>query len=332
MRQVLRKAAVLCLALSGPVAADEVVQRTVEQLILPAMADFSNAAIALAEMAKLDCRAEAPALKPAFHAAFDAWLLAAPYELGPVDAQGQSLPVAFWPDPKGMTQRALAGLLQTPGMATIDYASQSIAARGFFALESMLYDPMFIQFGLDDPGCVLVPMATADLAATAEQLNQRWVHDLGPGLASAGPDNSRYRTDQEARAALLTTLVAALDFVADKRLGRPLGTIDAPRPTRAEAIASGRPQRNIVLSLAAARALADQLSQGGDGDLMANFDYAEATAAALKDPLLADVATPAGQLRVQNVRDAVERVILSLHAELGPELGVSAGFNALDGD
>lgn len=322
----------VCAALAAPAMADQVVQRTVDQVILPAMDGFASATAALAKAAESDCRADAPALKPSFNAAFDAWLAAAPFELGPMDPQAQGLPVAFWPDPKGMVPRTLTGLLQDQALAGMDYSGQSIAARGFFALETMLYDPAFMSYGSNDPGCALVQAATGDLAATAAALDQRWQIELAVQLGSAGPDNSRYHSDEEARAAVLTTLVAALEFIADQRLARPLGTLDTPRPTRAEAIASGRTQRNIVLSLAAARALTDHLTTGGTGDLLANFDYAQSTAAALQDPVLADVATPGGRLRVQNVMDAVERVIDSVHAELGPELGVTAGFNALDGD
>ena len=322
----------LCAGSASTTWADAVVQRTVDQVILPAMDGFTSATAALAKAAASDCHADAPALKPAYNAAFDAWLVAAPFELGPMDPQAQGLPVAFWPDPKGAVPRALTGLLQDKALAGTDYSGQSIAARGFFALETMLYDPAFMSYGSNDPGCALVRAATDDLAATAATLDQRWQIELAPQITSAGPANPRYHSDAEARAAVLTTLVAALEFIADQRLARPLGSLETPRPTRAEAIASGRTQRNIVLSLAAARALTDHLTTGKTGDLLANFDYAQSTAAALKDPVLADVATPGGRLRVQNVMDAVERVIDQVHAELGPELGVTAGFNALDGD
>ena len=73
---------------------DAVAHRTVDQAILPAKHGFSAASRALAEAAKADCRTTAPARTPAFHPAFDAGRAAAPVELGPIDSQGQSLPVA----------------------------------------------------------------------------------------------------------------------------------------------------------------------------------------------------------------------------------------------
>ncbi|AMY67817.1 hypothetical protein AKL17_0557 [Frigidibacter mobilis] len=105
-----------------------------------------------------------------------------------------------------------------------------------------------------------------------------------------------------------------------------------PRPLRAESRASGRSLHNVTLSLAANRALAEALSDGGTEYLFEYFDYAQGVAAKLDDPVFAGVDTPGGRLRVQELKTAIERVHDAASTELAAELGVAAGFNALDGD
>ena len=119
------------------------------------------------------------------------------------------------------------------------------------------------------------------------------------------------------------------------RLGRPLGSFDKPRPRRAETWRAGRSLRNVSLSLEALRDLALHLSQGHP-DLQAEFDtrFGEALdlARTLDDPVFAGVADPGKRLKIEILQQSIDRIRATAAEDLGPHLGVSAGFNALDGD
>jgi ATP-dependent helicase/nuclease subunit A len=52
----------------------------------------------------------------------------------------------------------------------------------------------------------------------------------------------------------------------------------------------------------------------------------------LDDPAFAGVAEPVSRLRIEILKQAIDRLRGRVAADLGPALGVAAGFNALDGD
>ncbi|MCY4179353.1 MAG: imelysin peptidase, partial [Litoreibacter sp.] len=118
----------------------------------------------------------------------------------------------------------------------------------------------------------------------------------------------------------------------DQRLGRPLGTFERPRPRRAEARRSERSLRHIELSLAALEELATTFYSGDLNLTKSAFADARARAAALDDPALAGVADPSKRIRIEALQRTVRDIQNAVNTEIGKPLGITAGFNALDGD
>lgn len=322
----------LCMILTGaallatPPRAD--VAEVVTQHILPGYAAFAQASTALDRTAAQTC--DPATLIPAYHAAFDAWMAVQHIHLGPVEDEGRSLAIAFWPDPKGLGRKAQTALLQaSPARLTpAAFAEQSVAARGLTGLERLLYPTA--PWPADT--CPLIRATAHDLARMAAAIHAGWTDSFADHLLTAGQaDNTRYLTPSEARQALFTLLVSGLDHLHDQRLGRPLGSFDRPTPERAEARASGRSLRNVTLALTALRDLSVALTDSAPQTLAA-FDRAIALAQDLDDPVLDGTATPAGRLKVEILQQAVAQARLSALSEIGPALGVGMGFNALDGD
>ena len=324
------KIALLLALLATPVAAD--LSRTIDGHILPGYASFAAQTAALRDAAIADC---APAgLQAPFDAAFDAWMGVSHLRLGPAEQDSRTATIAFWPDERGATPKALADLIAAadPAINTAEgMRTVSVAGRGFFALEFLLYDA---EFADQTPmSCALIRAVTADLADMAGDIQAAWLGGYADTLRSAGATgNSIYLTQGEATQALFTTLVTGLDFTQDQRLGRPLGTFDRPRPTRAEAWRSGRSQRNVVLSLQALAALADSLTDAPTPLTDAAFAKAIGAATALDDPAFAGVTDPQSRLKLEIVQQAVHALRETVLAEMGAALGVSTGFNAADGD
>ncbi len=323
---MLLRSFLLSLSLATPALAD--FEQTLSDHILPGYSAFAASTQALSDAAAKDCTADS--LKPAFDAAYDAWLGVQHLRFGPAEADGLSVAIAFWPDPKGSgakSQRAL--LLGDSAQLTPEhFPDQSVAARGLTGLERLLYPAEPLPA---DP-CALIQATTLDLARMAKIINDNWINSYSKTVLTAGDlGNTTFQTRPEVRQTLFTQVVAALEFDKDQRLGRPLGTFDKPRPERAEAIAAGRSQRNVLLSLQSLRAMVVTLTP--DAPLtLAGFDHAIKLSEALDDPTFAGVAAPQGHLKVEILQQAVSALIDTVMAELGPELDVGVGFNAADGD
>lgn len=312
------RATLLALLLATPALADTAT--AVQDHIRPGFTAFADAARTLAAIDSCDPET----LRPAFQAAYDAWMQVAHLPLGPAEDNGRGLAVLFWPDPKGSGWKAQRALLDTSPTAEV-MAQQSVAARGLPALERLLYP--------DEPlanPCPLIQATADDMATTAAALAADW-GPYGDLLLTAGqPGNDRFLSADEATQALFTQLATGLESLADRRIGRPLATFDKPRPDLAEAHASTRSVRNIALSLTALRDLALTLNPDSP-KTQAAFDHAISLAEDL-DPDINRITDPQAWLKLEILQQAVRTTRDTVIAELGPALGVGLGFNSQDGD
>lgn len=325
--------ALVSLTALAPLPAMAGVTEAIREHILPAVEDFSVAAEDLAETAADDCTAEA--LRPAYRQAFDAWMGLSHLSFGPLETDGRALAIEFWPDPRGMVARTVAGM-GADADPVVDnpeaFPEVSVAGRGLMALERLLYDDTLSGYGAGDYNCRYATAISADLSRMAGEVLTDWREHAELMRTAGAEGNARYMSESEASQVLYTALLTTVEFDADQRLGRPMGSFDRPRPTRAEAWRSGRPLRNVTLSLKALRDLALTMSDDPIPVTEAAFDRALATAGALDDPLLAGVETPQGRLKVEILQQQIRAVGDATRAEIGGGLGLSAGFNSRDGD
>lgn len=310
--------------LTTPAWAD--VDRALTEHVLPGHQRLTEATAELAAAAEADCAAES--LLPAFADAYDAWLGIGHIQFGPIEDQGLNLAMAFWPDPKDSTGKAIGRLSRAEDPIVDDpenFGEVSAAAQGFTALERLLTDEQPDA----EYACRLTRAVASGLARKSAAIEAGW-SEHAELMRNAGT-NDRYQSDLEAQRALYTALSTGLEFLHDQRLGRPLGTFDRPRPRRAEARRSERSLRHISLSLAAleelAMTMADDLPK-----TTATFADARERADALDDPTLAGVADPAERFKVEVLQRTVRSIQIAVVEEIGRPLGIQAGFNALDGD
>lgn len=331
----------LALALTLPLHAHAqnhgpILTSTVETHVLPGFAVLSQATEALTQAAQTDCSPGSARLQAAYHTAFDSWISVSHLRFGPTEMQDRAFSLAFWPDTKGFTPKALSGLIASEDASVetpAEFAETSVAGRGFFALEQMLFDPKFTDQGAAPYRCALIQAIATDIDNNAHAIDADWAR-YAITLTRPG-ESGPYRSEDEAMQELYRALTTGLEFTGDTRLGRPMGTFDRPRPNRAEARRSDRSLRHVELSLIALRDLAAHLSADYPGiaaDLDAAFAKANASAQSLDDPALAGVATPQGRFRVEALQQSINDIRAIASAELGPTLGINAGFNSLDGD
>lgn len=321
----MRKLLLLMAFMAGPVRAD--VADAIKDQLTPGYDHFAAASADLAQASAGSC--DPAVLRPLWNAAFDAWLGVSHFRMGPVEEDGRGMAIAFWPDPKGLgwkQQRAL--MAGDPGLLGPEvFAHQSVAARGLFALERLLYPAEKLA---SDP-CPLIAATSADLARMASEVQAEFSAYADLVLTAGAAGNSAFLTEAEAKQALFTQLASALEFDADQRLGRPMGSFDKPRPERAEAVLSARSQRNLLLSLQALRRFADALSTNlplSD----AAFDRVIGLVETLDDPAFAGAGDPSGRLKLEIVQQNLSSLRQVVLAELGGQMGVDIGFNSADGD
>lgn len=192
-------AAVLCLAPLAAGAQDHaaLARRAYDEHVMPRFEAFDTAAAALAETAREHCAAGNDSgddtLREAYQTAFDAWMGVQHLRFGPTEVEDRVYALAFWPDTKGRTPAGLNAILkdEDTGVATPEgIANQSIAVRGFFALDYLLYDPA--AAGAATPyGCSLVQAIAGDIARIADELEAEWAGPYGALFLSAGRRGTR---------------------------------------------------------------------------------------------------------------------------------------------
>lgn len=330
---------VLCLLLPlGAIAqtVSEATEAAVNGHILPGFKTLAQRSAALADTAVADCAPGSEALRDSYGDAFDAWVGVSHLRFGPTEINDRAYALAFWPDARGFTPKVLSQLIADTDPAAQDaarYAEVSIAGRGFYALEYLLYDPAYA--GTDAYHCQLIQTITKDIANLSQGIVTDWKNDYAMRLLSPTPDGT-YRTPEEAGQELFGALITGLQFTSDTRIGRPLGSFDRPRPNRAEARRSGRSLRHVTLALEAQRELARHLAQGHPemrAEITAAFDKSLTLAAALDDdPAFAGVDSPQQRLKLEVLQQSIDAIRAAVSSRLGPTLGIAAGFNSMDGD
>lgn len=335
MRQFLKPLAFAFTLVASPAlsASAPVVRDIVEGHILPGFGALATSSAALDQTAQAHCAPTDPTLRAAFNTAFDAWVRVSHLRFGPTEQGDRGFALAFWPDKRSKTPKALAALIaaQDPSVTTAEgMASQSVAARGFYALERLLYEPQYVETADATYLCALIKGISGDIAATTQAIHADWAGGYGTLLLLAGNDS--FRDPREAGQQLLTALLTGIEFTVDMRLGRPLGTFDKPRPKRAEVWRSERSLRHVILSLEATRDMAARIS-GGDAALDRQFQRALDRAHALAgDPVFAGVADPQSRFKIESLQQEIRNIDQTIATDIAPRLGIAPGFNSLDGD
>jgi len=140
----------------------------------------------------------------------------------------------------------------------------------------------------------------------------------------------------EAARLLLTDLVAGFKLMHDVKLLPVLGeNAGAAKPKSAEAWRSARSQRDLKLNLAAAQGMTGALADVTPAH-RAKIDGLLANAAKAIDAVPADLgeaaADPKRRGRVDAARVAIKAAQTEIAKTLPGDVGVTLGFNSLDGD
>jgi predicted lipoprotein len=325
----------------------------IEGRIVPGYALFADAAAKLDESVRGLCEAPSEATleaaRAAFHDAMDAWMGVQFIRFGPIEQDNRVFRIQYWPEQKNAIGRQLAALLAVAGKSpptAESLAEQSVAVQGLPALERLLFGDR--AAAAESPAaCAVAAAASGNVDAMAAAVSREWQDEFARVIEQPGPDNALYRSQQEVTRDLFKTLIGCLEAIARLKLGPVLGAATGEaHPKRAESWRRARSLRNIALNLAALRALYEGTDDHGFAAAARAQPGGEEVARSIEDGFAQSFAA-AGRVTVP-LAEAASREDMAIHlnylmleveqirehitGQLGPLLGISLGFNALDGD
>jgi predicted lipoprotein len=324
----------------------------VDRQIIPAYRALAQAADAQekAWMAFAGDRAagDVEALRAAYGVTADAWARAQLVKTGPISLFLRYERFAYWPEARNVTQRMLDALIASNDpkeLAPETLVRDSIAAQGLTALERLLYDGDTSAQLLKAPGRagewrteVGLGMAR-NLSSIAKDVVADWTAADGVRAAIAADKGWKmiFANTQEAASLLLTDLVTAFRLMHDVKLLPVMGaSADVARPRVAEAWRSGRSQRDLKLNLESAQAMTKIWAESIPAAHRTKLDSLYAAALKGVDAMPADLgeaaADPKRRPLVETARVGIKAVQVELAATLPIDLGITLGFNSLDGD
>jgi uncharacterized protein len=292
-------------------------------------------------------RGDFQSLRAAYAGACDAWANAQLLKIGPISLFLRADRFAYWPEARNVTQRSLDALLKSNDPKELEpetLAHDSVAAQGLTALERLLYDGdpagALQATGRDAIWRAKVGQGIAhNLAVIAREVLGEWTAPDGVRamIAANKPWKTIFADAPEAARLLLTDLVSGFKLMHDVKLLPVLGpNIDAAKPKSAEAWRSGRPQRDLKLNLSSAQAMTKVFEEPIPAAHRTKIDGLYAAAIKGMDAVPADMGEAAADLKrrpkVEAARVAIKAVQTELAKTLPADLGISLGFNLLDGD
>lgn len=323
----------------------------------PATDRLASAARQLADSLKKFCAA-GDAAKPGKQAAQDiavrfrdtvlAWEGVAFLRFGPLVEANRYERIAFWPDPRGVMQRQVQGVLAEPHAATLtaqDIAQRSVAQQGLPALEFVLYrDQGLLAAPSPAPAdCGYANAVAGALSHTTGELAEEWSDkgEFARDFARPAASNAHYRSQQEVAAEAVKAMSTGLQFARDVKLLPVLQEpYQASRARRAAFWRSGLSTAAMAASLQGMQAFYqaagwrfDSATKGIDQSLRHEFDQSVQVLQGLGDRSMAELLEDEdGRRRLALLTLILKNAKGLVDQDLAPHLGTSLGFNALDGD
>jgi len=328
-------------------------QRLADGYARPSMAKLAEQAGLLEQALTTWCQSggqsDGKHVQQAFAGTVQAWAGVEFLRFGPLVQGNRYEKLAFWPDTRGVMQRQVRAILAAADPAVVApgaLASRSVATQGLPALEYVLYGTPGLV--VSAPGkdtsyaCSYAVAVAGNIANVSTELKQAWSAEgeFGRQFTQPSADSDLYRSQQEVAAEAVKALSTGLQFARDVKLLPVLGeSMKAARKQRAAFWRSGQ----TVPALAASINGMVAFYEAGDyhysedeswigSSLTDELHRAAQALESLNQPLTSLLEDEAGWRRLslaglilKNAKDIVDQ-------HVAPALGVTIGFNALDGD
>ena len=346
--------------LAGPALAAEadeatqaaIVEKAVTRVIVPAFQRLAETASNTAARLEASCtEPDEEGIEQSqarFRDLVRAWARVDFLRFGPLSDEGRYERFAFWPDPRGVARRQIRQMLTREAPVLLQQGalkSQSAAVQGLPALEILLFES---DLPLSDPAaayrCQLAAAVGKNLASLAAEARDGWLGQNGWSrlMARPGPENPVYRSRAETLTELLKAILTGVEQMADQRIRPALGEDAASaRPQLAPYHRSGATAEYLVAS---ALGLQEFVAKSdimtllpADKGWIANsvsFEIENLITAlrGLSGPAEALFTDPDQRGKARYAQGVLSSLKSLFHDQFSPAVGLSPGFNALDGD
>ncbi len=358
IRLLFTRAAATVVILAAPLAAQAALpadlgERLARDYARPAVAKMTDAAAALESALGGWCAAPdaagATRVGDAFAALAHAWSGVEILRFGPLVQANRFERLAFWPDTRGVMPRQVQSLIAAKDDALLKpgaLAGRSVAVQGLPALEYVLYGEPDLLKQTGAPGfsyaCGYARAVSANVASISRDVGQAWSAqgEFGRQFARPQPGNDLYRDPQEVAAEAMKALSTGLQFARDVKIEPVLG--DSPQAARPKRAAFWRSNLSTSLLAANLDALKAFYAAGGyplpageawmDASVRGELSSAAQALRGVPVPLEQALAGDEGRRLLVLASLTIKNAKAIVDENLAPALGVTIGFNALDGD
>ena len=260
-------------------------------------------------------------LRASYQKAADAWAQVEFFRAGPLSKQTRAERIDYWPDPRNATAKGLKALLEVPEAPSVKIISEaSVAAQGLPAIERLLYAEGEAPKVIGEKACAVGRSIAHNLASLALTLDAEWSDAATGELHRLDGLTANDAKASEAAVAILTDLATGIRVIEERKVPPLLGH----NPKAAKSWRSGRSIRDIEQNLDALDKAYTQIAA-----------YAPQAAASVKEKLHeAALALKASEdaNRAIAIQAGINNARYYASDVLPGEIGVTLGFNSLDGD
>ncbi|MBA2126627.1 peptidase M75 [Hyphomicrobium methylovorum] len=334
-------------AAETPPTHKEIVRAAIEKHILPHFDALKAATGPLPDAVRNVCKTGSPEARAALDTAFanvvTAYAGVDYMRFGPMAERGRRERLSFWPDPRGFVGRQLRLILLNKDPAVLEpgaIAKQSVAVQGLSALEVLIRDKA-VPLGpgeAADYRCKLAEIIAKNIQTVAGEVTDAWEAPGGwrDTMEKAGPDNPVYKSDSEAAAETVKTLLMGMSLTSDLQI-KP--QIDPTLKLAGAYEKSGLQSAYYLASIASLKNLFDTLKLQAylpeDKDWVMGW-ISGAWRAFLSTDGVGGRGPKAQEGRktppLREVFDKFVGMRKLITGELCPDARITVGFNELDGD
>lgn len=332
----------------------EVNSALIQEHVLPRYATLVETTGQLAESARILCddpgKSILARVQESFHSAMDAWMGVQHLRFDPIEYLSRKHRFYFWPEARAKVADSVREyLVNIESASPTDFAKTNVAVQGFLAAEQLLFgDYEIVGNQADSNTCKLLVMVTNNMKEMAANTMFDWQNNSSPFLEyveNPGEQNPVFDSQKEVTLSFFQSMHGNLRLVSDVKLKPVVGkTIQAARPRMAESRLSGRALRNIVINLEAQQEVYSGVTGPGLGQLVkstnpkldklirkafrATLEHANSFNSTLEEAATNEELRPKAEKLELQVR-ALTQIV---RQRLTKALGLSIGFNELDGD
>ena len=330
-----------------------IIKQTIEKAILPGYKNLTRAAKAqesdLTKLCEQPNKENLAKAQQAFRPLVAAWSGVEMYRIGPAIKKNRQEKLFFWPDRKSIGLRQVRKLIDTQdetALATETLQKKSVAVQGMLALEYVLFGKNAEALATAKPRsyrCDYGVNIAKAIQTTGQEIIDDWASPSGytTMMLDTGPSNPIYRSDTEVMQDLLRISSEMIQSTRDLKI---LNTIkESPEKSKPKRAPFWRSNQTLHAYQSNLKAVETLFTQGGLGNLTSRYTQSLSFELGQTNTFLMKLEKEniawEKQVKQTKSHETLSFTLIPLEGahyivnDLIPEkLGLSLGFNSLDGD